>query len=309
MATSMKTVLVTGAAGFLGRHLAQHFASEGWRVIGVDRPAMQDGAAGDSGRYFSMLLPSPALHEVLRETEPDLCLHGAGLASVPASMEDPASDFHGNAVLTFELLEALRRHAPRCVFMLLSSAAVYGNPRRLPIEEKEPVAPLSPYGFHKRQAELLCEEFTTVFGLRTLAVRIFSAYGPGLRKQVVWDVCRRLLAGTELVLYGTGRESRDFIHAKDVARALALLAEKAPAAGEIYNVATARETTIAELVNLCAESLGVVASASFDGRERPGDPANWRANISKIAALGFAPAVPLRDGLRETCEWIRSVHP
>jgi UDP-glucose 4-epimerase len=183
---------------------------------------------------------------------------------------------------------------------------VYGDPASLPVRESDAVAPLSPYGWHKRQAEILCEEFASVFALPTTVARIFSAYGPGLRRQVVWDICERLLTNGKFELRGTGVESRDFIHANDVAHALAILAAKAPACGEVFNLATGRETSIADLARLAASALGSKHEPVFDGAQTPGQPVNWRADIGAIGALGFAPQVSLEDGVRGVAAWARA---
>jgi UDP-glucose 4-epimerase len=298
-----KTVLITGAAGFLGRYVARQFLREGWQVLAVDDVPPENAPAGADVHFERMKLPDTRLTDLLRRAAPSVCVHCAGRASVPLSMDDPASDFQANAGLTFELLEALRRHAPACRFLLLSSAAVYGNPSTLPVAETHPIAPLSPYGYHKRQAELLCEEFSRIYALPTASARIFSAYGPGLRRQVVWDTCEKVLATGQLALRGTGAESRDFIHAADIARALHLLATNAPCEGEIYNVASGREATIAELAAILLDALGSSVKAIFDGAATPGNPLHWRAGIGKIGALGFAPAIPLEQGLRTTAAW------
>ena len=302
----MKTALLTGIAGFLGRHIARHFASAGWRVVGVDSLAPENVQLGAGVRYARMKLPSPEFASLLAETKPNVLLHCAGRASVPLSMQDPAADFHDNTVLTFELLDAVRRTAPQCRFILLSSAAVYGNPKVLPVSENTHVAPLSPYGFHKRQCELVCQEFARIYSVPTVSVRIFSAYGAGLRRQVVWDICERLLTNGALTLGGSGNESRDFIHATDIARALALLSDKAPAEGEIYNLSTGRETTIAELAGHLIAALGMNVVPTFDGKTRAGDPLNWRADVSKLASLGFAPTVALEQGLAQVASWARA---
>lgn len=299
----MKTVLITGVAGFLGRHAARQFAREGWRVVGVDIAAPENAQLSAGTLYHRMQLPSGGLGELLRALPPDACVHCAGRASVPFSMEDPAADFRDNAVLTFELLETLRLAAPRCRLLLLSSAAVYGNPATLPVAETQRTAPLSPYGYHKLQCELLCEEFSRIYALPTTIVRIFSAYGPGLRRQVVWDICERALSGEPLVLHGTGRESRDFIHASDIARGLVLLAENGGAEAEVYNLASGEETTIAALADLLLAALLQEKRPSFDGRATPGNPLSWRADIGKIRALGFAPAIGLEQGLRSVATW------
>ncbi len=301
-----KILLLTGAAGFLGRHIARHFSGAGWQVIGVDTVAPENALKGPGIEYAQMDLPSSGLTGLLKEQQPTACVHCAGRASVPMSLKDPTADFQANTVLVFEMLEALRRHAPRCRFVLLSSAAVYGNPERLPVRESDSIAPLSPYGFHKRQAELLLEEFARVYGLQTVVTRIFSAYGPGLRRQVVWDICERILVQGALTLSGTGQESRDFIHAADIAEGLAVVTREAPGNGEAYNLSTGRETTIAELAGLLASFLGKNTAAVFDGKSRTGDPLNWRSDIERIAALGFAPRMSLEAGLAQTAAWARA---
>jgi len=297
------SVLITGAAGFLGRYVTRQFASEGWRVIGVDVVPPESLHMRPGATYHQLSLPNPILGELLAAERPRACVHCAGRASVPLSMEDPAADFRDNTVLTFELLEALRRFGGGCAFLLLSSAAVYGNPPALPVREDQPTIPLSPYGFHKRQCELTCEEFARIYGIPTACVRIFSAYGPGLRRQVIWDMCERVLRESSLTLHGTGSESRDFIHAADVARAVALLLREAPCQGEVYNLATGREVTIRELASMITTLLRPETEVRFDGVVRRGDPLNWRADVSRIGALGFTPTLSLEQGIRTVATW------
>lgn len=298
------TVMVTGAAGFLGRHVAQQFAQAGWTVIGVDQISA-DEVNLPAIRYEQLQLPDRRWVELLRTHNPAVCVHCAGCASVGLSLKEPAADFRGNAQLVFDTLEAIRLHAPQCRFILLSSAAVYGDPISLPVTEEHEVRPLSPYGYHKRQAELLAEEFSRIYGLQTASLRIFSAYGIGLRRQVVWDICRRALGGGPLILQGTGTESRDFIHASDVARACWSVANCAPMEGEVYNAASGQETAIGRLAELVLQSLSLNNEIRFDGMVPPGTPINWRADIAKLVGLGFAPLVAPGTGIREFAEWCR----
>lgn len=303
----MKTVLITGAAGFLGHHVVSRFAEEGWKVVAIDHVSPLSADFGVHVAYHRLELPNALFGSLVAAESPDVCVHCAGSASVGLSLENPDIDFRGNTVLTFEVLEALRRHAPGCRFLLLSSAAVYGNPSGLPVSEGHAPSPLSPYGFHKLQCEMLCTEYSRFFEQPTAIARIFSAYGPGLQRQVIWEICRRALTEGAVSLHGTGRESRDFIHAKDIARGLCVLAEEGPAIGEIYNLSSGREVSIAELANLVLAELAPGMKPQFDGRATPGDPLNWRADISKITALGFAPQIELEDGLREVARWSRRV--
>jgi UDP-glucose 4-epimerase len=302
----LKTALITGVAGFLGRHVLRQFSREGWRVIGLDDVPPENAPKAENAEFHRVKLPDAALAILLRDEKPDVCVHCAGRASVALSIEDPAADFAANTTLTFELLDLLRRESPRCRFLFLSSAAVYGNPESLPIAEDAICAPLSPYGYHKRQGELLCEEFARIYGLPTASARIFSAYGPGLRRQVVWDICERVLTTGSLTLRGTGEESRDFIHAADVARALFHLAQKAPCEGEIYNVASGVEITLKELAERLVAALGSSVQPRFDGTTPTGDPRNWRADVRKLHELGFAPTIPLAQGIQAVAAWARA---
>ena len=129
-----------------------------------------------------MKLPGEAFLGLVEQERPDCLVHCAGPASVHNSVVDSASDFYGSTVVTFEILKALQSGAPKCRFLQLSSAAVYGEPADLPVKETHTLNPISPYGFHKWQCELVCQEFAKVYGQPTAIVRIFSAYGAGLRR-------------------------------------------------------------------------------------------------------------------------------
>jgi UDP-glucose 4-epimerase len=301
-----KSVLITGVSGFIGRYAARYFAEQGWTVIGLDSSTPENAPIANLQHYYSTRLPGDNLPNILQQHQPDVCIHCAGRASVNLSVSDPAADFYGNTALTFELLNALRQSAPTCRFIFLSSAAVYGNPETLPITETQTPNPLSPYGFHKHQAEQLCAEFSKIYNLPTASLRIFSAYAPGLRRQVLWDICRKALTQDRVILQGTGQESRDFIHALDIAKALMAVATSAPMTGEVYNLASGREVTIAELATLVFGALDHQGELSFDGIVPIGNPLNWRADISKIESIGFTPNVQLEQGVKVFTNWCRA---
>lgn len=303
------TLLLTGATGFIGPHVARHFDRLGWQVVGIGTAPAHERETAAWGAplsaYEPMHLPDAGFGRMLAAYAPDLCIHCAGSSSVGRSVAEPAHDYYTNAVLTFELLNALREHAPACGFLNLSSAAVYGNPARLPISEADAPAPVSPYGYHKRMGEVACEEFAALYGLRTASVRIFSAYGPGLRRQVIWDVCRKALTEPELHLFGTGEESRDFVHPSDIAAALEAVWQRAPMQGEAYNLGSGEEVTIAQLAQRVLDVLGSPRRPRFDGKVPEGTPRNWRADITALRQLGFSPAVSFEDGIAEFVAWCR----
>jgi UDP-glucose 4-epimerase len=274
--------LVTGHRGFLGSHVVAQLEAAGMDVVGAGRPDVE--------------IPSPAFTVLLERARPDLVVHCAGPASVPASLEQPELDRTG----AVDVLRALLERLDGSRLLLVSSAAVYGDPERLPVDEDSPLSPVSPYGRHRVQAERLAAES----GVPLAIARVFSAYGEGLRRQVLWDVARRALAGGPVELSGNGTETRDFIHAHDVARAVAAIASGSAFEGEVVNVGTGVETSIAHLAELITAELGV-ADARFTGVGRPGDPTRWCADITRLRRLGFEPMIPIEGGAAAYARWVR----
>jgi UDP-glucose 4-epimerase len=301
-----KLVCVTGVTGFIGRYIARYFSNQGWLVVGIAKTSPENAPLSDLHAYHCIDLPSIELNNLLDKYHPDLFIHCAGRASVGLSITTPKEDFSSNTALTFEVLNCLRLHSPHCRFIFLSSAAVYGNPISIPIREDKAPDPISPYGFHKWQSENLVLEFARVYGLSTASIRIFSAYGPGLRRQVIWDICRKTLIEESVTLQGTGRESRDFIHAIDIAKAIKIIAESAQMQGEVYNLGSGQETTIKQLAHLVIDTLEGDIQLQFNGNVRQGDPLNWQADISKIQTLGFEPSVTLEKGVKNFVNWCKA---
>jgi UDP-glucose 4-epimerase len=301
-----KKVLVTGVAGFIGRYVARLFVEQGWQVVGIDSSSPENAPLIGLKEYRSLRLPNGELSGLLKKYVPDLCIHCAGRAAVALSVQEPLADFYANTVLTMEMLDALRRFAPECKFIFLSSAAVYGNPIELPINENQVSRPVSPYGFHKLQSEQLCKEFHEVHGIATASVRIFSAYGAGLRRQVLWDICYRALTEKVVKLQGTGQESRDFIHVSDIAHALMSIWQKAPMCAEVYNLATGQEVKIIDLAQMVLDCINYDVELKVGADVPMGVPVNWQADVSKIESLGFVPQVSLNNGITNFVTWCKS---
>jgi UDP-glucose 4-epimerase len=304
----MPTALVTGASGFLARYTTAELKRRQWRVVGIDRrPIPREEATAlalDESR--AMELPSGELAALLDEHAPEVIGHAAGPASVPASVAEPAADFRASVPVMMELLDAVRRSKAPARVIYLSSAAVYGNPAALPVPEDAPRSPISPYGFHRMMCEDLIAEFVRVYGLRACSVRIFSAYGPGLRRQVLWDVSQQALHASEVVMQGMGDETRDFVHAADVARGICAVIDGGTFRGEAYNLAGGSETSIRHVAELLCLMLGRRMPVRFSGTSRPGDPIHWRADIRRIQALGYSPQVAIDDGVAVYATWVRA---
>lgn len=297
--------MITGVGGFIGRGLARFFARRGVAVYGVGSHGVDNAPVGDLKSYHQMRLPDADFGALVASVRPDLLIHCAGSASVPHSVTDPRTDFLNGPVLTWEVLDAIRLYAPACKFVFLSSAAVYGCPERLPVCELDPGRPISPYGSHKLQSEAICREFHDLFGIQTVSARIFSVYGPGLRRQVVWDLCHKAIKHRRVEAQGTGRESRDFLHVQDLCEALALLEQKAPLQGGVFNIGSGCETSIKNLADSIVQSLGIDCEVAFSGRLPAGTPLNWRADISALRGLGFEPKISMQKGISDYVEWCK----
>lgn len=293
----MKKVLVTGAGGFIGAKILWLFKNKGYKVCGWDRNRAENVCGLD-------MLDASAVMEGLQQTAPDIIVHAAGSADVGRSVKEPEMDFSGNVTITHNLLFGIHKlHMEHTRVVYLSSAGVYGNPVCLPITEDMPVNPLSPYALHKVMCEDLCRYFQKNYGMNVKVARIFSAYGAGLRKQIFWDMYKKTVDTGKLEMFGTGRESRDYIHVDDVAQALYLLATT-ESENVIFNVANGEEVTIRQATEIFAKCAGVATEKiSFNGVIREGDPLNWRADISRIRKLGYTKTVNMAIGLNNYWSW------
>jgi len=312
MKSETQTVLITGAAGFLGTHVADLCAGNGARLIGLDiNPPQQPNIWHD---FHRISCESPDVEQVLHKHKISTVFHLAGGASVPASVQNPFHDFLSFVPGTANLGLCVARTQGDCTLVLFSSAAVYGNPASLPVRESAAIRPISPYGIHKAIGESLLEHYAALYGFPVRIIRIFSAYGPGLRKQLIWDICEKAFAAVKsasghIDLFGTGLETRDFIHARDVARA-AVHVSSLPANHPctIFNVASGIETRIADVAHKIVGRIDPALKVAFSGTIRPGDPCHWRADISKLRSAGFECATLLDDGVSEVVEWASHLH-
>jgi dTDP-glucose 4,6-dehydratase/UDP-glucose 4-epimerase len=297
-------ILIIGSEGFIGSHCVSHFLQNGSEVTGVDLVPTPKGL----GYAYIQHTTGTGYDTLFAKEQFDACINASGNGSVPLSIKDPLFDFMANCSETISLLEAIKTQNQDCKLIHFSSAAVYGSPQYLPINEKTTLLPLSPYGWHKLMSEQLCNEYSNLYGLSITIVRPFSVYGPGLRKQLLWDIFQRSTESDDIELWGTGNESRDFIYITDLLKALVIIFIKAPMKAEVYNLASGVETTIQSVATELCFLLKQNLEIRFNGVVRRGDPLNWKADISKLKELGFEPEVSLKDGVKRYVEWVsRSV--
>lgn len=298
---------MTGSSGFIGQYIVKELKTHEWSVIGLDRHEIESSQFRSFlDRHVVLQLPSDSLGTLLEHHKPDYIIHAASTSNVQISLKDPYFDFRGSVNILFHLLEMIRRYSPRSKLIYISSAAVYGNPEHLPVSEDEPLKPLSPYGYHKMLCEKIVREFFEIYGIPGCSVRIFSAFGNGLKRQVLWDLCKKAREQPAIELYGTGRETRDFIHASDIARGIRLIAERSDFQNNVYNMSSGVETSISSLAYLVLKYLGIEKSVVFSGSARKGDPTRWRGDISRLSSLGFTPKVGIKEGVKEYVNWANS---
>ena len=294
---------VTGAAGFLGAAVAAALVRAGWRVAGFD---LMPGWAGGCAHWFAGEVGRAPLARAASEIgTPELVFHAAGGSSVGASVADPETDFARTVLSLREALAFLDADAPNARLIYPSSAAVYGTASAGPLGEASPLQPISPYGRHKLQAEA---EIAEAKG-DAVILRFFSLYGPGLRKQLLWDLAQRLALKPErLELSGAGAELRDFLYVDDAVRLVGLAAEVPVAAGPlIVNGGRGEAVTVRHVAETLAGAIGSDARIGFSGETRPGDPAALVADISRARALGFEPQVDLEEGARRFARWFAAL--
>lgn len=307
-----KRILITGVSGFLGRVVCQQLRKHGGYVTGMDRnpPEAKEPAAEPlmlPQDFIQLDLTSPNLSDLLARQHFDAVFHLAGFVYFADSVKTPALDFNQNLVATFNLLEALRSSGFSGRLVYASTAAVYGEPRQVPIDEETATRPISPYGVSKLAAEEYIRVFSQCYGFQSAIARIFSLYGPRQQKQVIFDIlCKTLLSDEAIELFGDGCEMRDFVHVSDAARALIWLANEAKINAPIFNVCSAEGITIRDLATL------IVTLADrhpdrivFTGDRRSGDPIHWIGCNQKLLATGFSLERSLSDGLSETVAWFR----
>lgn len=296
------TVLILGSEGFIGAHCVKYFLQKNYSVFGADLFEQ----ATQSYSYNKVSRISPEMDDLFTGTKFDAVVNAAGSGNVPYSMAHPLVDFEANSLDVFKILDTIRRIQPACRYIHLSSAAVYGNPEKLPVLESETLKPLSPYGWHKLISEQVCMEFSQLFQIRSAIIRPFSVYGPGLKKQLFWDTFQKVKVNQQkLELFGTGRESRDFVFIADLVKAIELILLNGEMKAEAYNVASAIETTIEDAVTLFIKVLEFSPEIYFNGQVREGDPKNWLGDIAKIGNLGFKPEYSIEQGLKILKNWIQ----
>lgn len=312
----MARILITGAHGFIGKHLARHLTAKGHQVSGLGHGIWLESEASSWGvtDWVNGDVCLGNLRALQAQLQPDVVFHLAGGATVSAAIANPREDFLRTVASTIELLEWIRLDLPKARLIAVSSAAIYGSGNHGPIKEDIDRVPYSPYGYHKHIMELLCHSYGETYGLDFRVARLFSVYGPQLKKQLLWEICTRLAVGeSPIVLGGTGQELRDWIHVKDVVAALELISfDTSPAlSGQSINIGTGVGTPVRIIAQILIDAWQQSSNIRekpvlhFSGESRRGDPFSLVADPTRLMRTGFSWNVPLVVGVESFVDWFR----
>ncbi len=309
-------VLVTGGAGFIGSHIVRALVDNGDRVWVID-----DYSTGNPDNLETVRSRIKMVEGDLRDpevvgpvvSEVEAVLHQGALPSVPRSFSDPVGTTSVNAGGTLNLLEAARGSDVK-TFVIASSSSIYGDVKALIKSEDLPPEPLSPYAVSKLAGEYYCRLYHKLYHLPTFALRYFNVFGPGQDPNSQYSAViplfsTAILDGRTPVIYGDGRQSRDFTYVDNVVQAnLKCLSAPTKAFGEVFNIACGEKTDLLTTLKILGDIAGEEVSPAFEPA-RPGDVRHSLANISKARdILGYNPEVLYPEGLRRTFQYFKEKH-
>lgn len=319
----MTTLLVTGAAGFIGSHLSERLLrTTDARVVGIDNfdpfypravkeRNLRELVKNPRFTFAELDLRDVAATETLYAAHrPEAVFHWAARAGVRPSIEDPAGYVDFNVVVTTTLLRlAARHHTKRFVFA--SSSSVYGNNAKVPFAETDTTdAPISPYAATKKACELLCHTFHDLGGFSTACLRLFTVYGPRQRPDLaIRKFARAILEDRPITLFGDGGTSRDYTFIADIVDGIlaadAHLAKANRPIHDVFNLGNSSPVTLGELVSLLEEAIGKPARIERAPMQ-PGDVLRTYADIAHARhTIGYQPKTDLRTGIGHFVGWLR----
>ena len=302
-------VLVTGGAGFIGSHVVDVLVESGYDVIVIDN--LSNGKkenVNKKAKFYKEDITSKTLKLVFKKEKPDFVSHQAAQINVRHSIKNPVFDAENNILGSINLLELCKDFSVKKVVYASSGGAIYGNPEYLPCDEKHPIKPISPYGVSKFAVELFLNYYYQTFGLSYCALRYSNVYGPRQDPNgeagVVAIFTNNLLNNKQCIINGDGKQTRDFVYVKDVAKVNLLALEKKCKACAL-NIGSGEETSINELYKKIS---GLVGSNKpcVHGPEIKGEVNRIYLDIKMAEkGLGWKPEFDLDKGLKETSGWFR----
>ncbi|MGR8934976.1 MAG: SDR family NAD(P)-dependent oxidoreductase [Gammaproteobacteria bacterium] len=331
----MSSILITGGAGFIGVNSARYFAAQGWKVAVLDNLSRRGTEA--NLHWLQQQCPirfecadirdAEAMERIIGDIHPDVLLHLAAQVAVTTSVTDPREDFEINALGTFNVLEAVRKHSPETFFIYASTNKVYGKMHEIAVVERngryeyhdlvdgvgehQPLDFHSPYGCSKGVADQYTIDYSRIYGLQTVTFRQSCIYGTrqfGIEDQgwVAWFTIAAVL-GKNITIYGDGKQIRDVLHVEDLVRAYeSAILHRDAASGQAFNIGGGPENTMSllELLAYLKEALNIDIPLQWDVW-RPGDQPVFVCDLGKAREiLGWQPQIAVRDGVKALSAWV-----
>lgn len=297
-----KNILVLGCNGFIGQNLAEMLTRLGANVSGCD---LHNQSVIEISNYFKA--QDLQVHQMSRmwSKQYDFCINAIGGSVPSSSISKPLIDFEVNATIELYILHAIKETQDTCKHIFISSAAIYGDTSEQCIEFK----PTSPYGWNKKIGELLCQEYSELFGIETMVIRPFSIYGPGLRKQIFWDLCKKSSLGGEIEVHGKGDETRDYVYIDDMVNAIIHLMQKTWNSYNVLDIGSTEHTSIREVCELIAHEFEKLADdLVFNQKVFPGSPKSLVSKRKSELLQDFEFKTSLSLGVQKTVAWFKEVH-
>ena len=302
-----KKILITGAKGFLGSNVCKYFKQKGYTTYGIGHGGLSVEESQEIGLDY-WKKDDISITSILEFNQTfDVIVHCGGSGSVGFSVEHPYDDFKKTVDGTLEVLEYMRLCNPNAHLIYPSSPAVQGECEDKPIKEDYIGKPASPYGYHKKIAEDLCQSYFEKYGLKISIIRLFSVYGQGLKKQLLWDAYHKIQqANKEVIFWGTGNETRDFIHIKDVLEIIEKIICKEDRF-IIINGGTGIKYTIKDVVMMVRDLVNKNVEIKFNNKVNIGNPIYYCADTKKLKNYGINPKISFEDGLKEFIKWMMTL--
>jgi UDP-glucose 4-epimerase len=293
-------VLITGGAGFIGSNLASYLKQEGYDVIVFDNfeRSIKNAKSVLKGIAIEKLDLRRDLKKIIKHARKSVIVHAAAYINAKESIKKPLEYLENNVASTVNLLKATSKIAEKIIY--LSSAAVYGEPKHLPINERHDLNPINPYGASKLSAEYWIKAYSNLYGVNHVILRLFNVYGEKQKREyagVISKFIEKARKRKPLIIYGNGLQTRDFVYIEDVAKAVKL-AIKTKNSNDIYNIGFGKSTTINQLAEIIMEAFSFYKKPIYMP-ERKGDIKHSQADVSKaMKLLGYKPEVPLKEGIK-----------
>lgn len=305
---SSKTILITGGAGFIGSNLADRLMQEGYRVVVIDNLSTgKKENLNSKVNFYKADIGDAKISNIFEKEKPEIVYHFAAQINVRKSTEDPIEDARINILGSINILENCRNFGIEKIIFASTGGAIYGEADVVPTSEKYPTFPLSPYGIAKLATEKYLHYFYKTFGLPFIALRLANVYGPRQNSKgeagVVAIFCDKMLLNKNPIIYGSGKQTRDFVYVQDVVES-AILAMKKNKIG-IFNIGTGKETNINTVFEIIKEKIKSNCKKTHEPARQGEQQRSCLDYLKAKKEILWRPKYNLQEGLELTVQWFK----